>query len=208
MNRDEFKKLIANVNQKLHNARVDLDNSLAAVDIDIKNIASSSDRIISRVESRQDDIVEMLKLLAKEERQTVAAKDIFHQTVRLALEKDGWSITDDPLYINFAEVEFYVDLGAEKLLAAEKNEQKIAVEIKTFLNPSTISEFHKVVGQFLNYRFALKAEDPERVLYLAIPKEIYETFFARRFVRLIIQEYQLKLIIFNPTKEEIEEWKN
>ncbi len=138
----------------------------------------------------------------------MAAKDLFHQTVKLALEKEGWSITDDPLYINFAEVELYIDLGAEKLLAAEKNNQKIAVEIKTFLYPSAISEFHKVMGQFINYRFALKSEDPDRVLYLAIPREIYESFFARRFVRLIIQEYALKLIIFDSDKEEIVQWQN
>ncbi len=136
----------------------------------------------------------------------MAAKDTFHQTVRLALEKDRWQITHDPFYINFAEVEFYIDLGAEKLLAAEKDEKKIAVEIKTFLNPSVISEFHTVLGQLLNYRFALKVKEPERLLYLAIPMEIYETFFARRFVQLIIQEYQLKLLVFNPVTEEIVRW--
>lgn len=64
------------------------------------------------------------------------------------------------------------------------------------------------MGQFLNYRFALKAEDPERLLYLAIPLEIYETFFVRRFVQLITQEYQLKLIVFEPIKEEIVQWQN
>lgn len=136
----------------------------------------------------------------------MAAKDTFHKTVKLALEKDGWSITDDPLYINFAEVELYIDLGAERLLAAEKNEDKIAVEIKTFLNPSAISEFHTVLGQFLNYRFALKSAAPERVLYLAIPLEIYDTFFARRFVQMITEEYQLKLIVFDPVNEEIVQW--
>jgi len=49
-------------------------------------------------------------------------------------------------------VEMYVDLGAEKLIAAEKNGKKIAVEIKNFLATSNISEFHTAVGQFLNYR--------------------------------------------------------
>ncbi len=136
----------------------------------------------------------------------MAAKDVFHKAVKLSLEKDGWRITDDPLYINFAEVELYIDLGAERFLAAEKNEEKIAVEIKTFLNPSLISEFHTVLGQFLNYRFALKAEDQDRILYLAIPIEIYDTFFTRRFVQMIIQEYQIKLIIFDPVNEEIVKW--
>lgn len=138
----------------------------------------------------------------------MAAKDTFHKTVKLALEKDGWSITNDPLYLNFAEVELYIDLGAERLLAAEKNEDKIAFKIKTFLNPSRISEFHRVLGQYLNYRLALKAVDPERVLYLAIPLKIYDTFFARRFVKMIMQEYQLKLIVFDPVNEEIMQWQN
>ncbi len=138
----------------------------------------------------------------------MAAKDSFHDAVKSALEKEGWNITHDPLYINFAEVEIYIDLGAERLLAAEKDGKRIAVEIKTFLKPSVISEFHTVLGQFLNYRFALNAEEPGRILYLAIPITIYETFFARRFVQLIIQEYQLKLIVFEPVNEEIIQWKN
>ncbi|NEP50305.1 MAG: fatty-acid oxidation protein subunit alpha [Moorea sp. SIO3C2] len=138
----------------------------------------------------------------------MAARDTFHEAVKSALQKDGWCITHDPLYINFAEVEIYINLGAERLIAAEKDEEKIAVEIKTFLKPSAISEFHTVLGQFLNYRFALKAEEPDRLLYLAIPIEIYETFFARRFVQMITQEYQLKLIVFEPTKEEIVQWQN
>ncbi len=138
----------------------------------------------------------------------MTAKDRFHDAVKSALEKEGWNITHDPLYINFAEVEIYIDLGAEKLLAAEKDGKKIAVEIKTFLKPSAVSEFHTVLGQFLNYRFALNAEEPGRILYLAIPITIYETFFARRFVQLIIQEYQLKLIIFEPVNQEIIQWKN
>ncbi|MDY7004957.1 MAG: XisH family protein [Cyanobacteriota bacterium] len=138
----------------------------------------------------------------------MAAKDTFHNQVKSALQKEGWRITHNPLYINFAEVEIYIDLGAERLLAAEKDGRKIAVEIKTFLKPSAVCEFHTVLAQFLNYRFALQAEDPRRILYLAIPVEIYETFFARRFVQLISQEYQLKLIVFDSVNEEILQWQN
>lgn len=98
----------------------------------------------------------------------MAAKDAFHGVVKSALQKDGWKITHDPLYINFAEVEIFVDLGAER------EGDRIAVEIKTFLNPSAISEFHTALGQFLNYRFALKADDPERILYLAVPCETFD----------------------------------
>lgn len=136
----------------------------------------------------------------------MAAKDTFHEAVKSALMKDGWTITHDPLHINFAEVDIYIDLGAERLIAAQKEEEKIAVEIKTFLNPSAISDFHTALGQFLNYRFALKADDPERTLYLAVPRETYDTFFMRRFVQLIIQEYQMKLIAYDSVDEVIVLW--
>lgn len=77
-------------------------------------------------------------------------KDRFHDVVRNALKKDQWRITHDPLFLNFAQVEMYVDLGAEPLIAAEKNETQIAIEIKTFLGSSAINEFHTALGQYMN----------------------------------------------------------
>lgn len=73
---------------------------------------------------------------------TMLAKDIFHSLVRTALEKEGWMITHDPYRIDLGFVDFYIDLGAERLIAATKDNEKIAVEIKTFLAASVISEFH------------------------------------------------------------------
>lgn len=69
------------------------------------------------------------------------ARDLFHNIVRTALEKDGWTITDDPLSIRCGGVDIQIDLGLEKLLAAEKGTNKIAVEIKNFVSASKISEF-------------------------------------------------------------------
>lgn len=134
------------------------------------------------------------------------AKDIFHNTVKFALEKEGWIITHDPLLIRFGGVEMYVDLGAEKLIAAEKDGQKIAVEIKSFLNYSAISEFHAALGQFINYRLALEEQEPERVLYLAIPLDTYNSFFSLPFIQIVKQRYQLKLLIYDPQREVITEW--
>ncbi|GAK61236.1 FdxN element excision controlling factor protein [Candidatus Vecturithrix granuli] len=57
------------------------------------------------------------------------AKDIFHHEVRRALEKDGWTITHDPVFIRSGGVPFLMDFGAEKMIAAEKNGEQIAVEI-------------------------------------------------------------------------------
>lgn len=91
----------------------------------------------------------------------MAARDVFHQAVKIALTKDHWRITDDPLVLQVGGVDLYVDLGAEKLLAAEKDHHQIAVEVKSFLGPSLVSDFHLALGQFLNYRLALAQQDPQ-----------------------------------------------
>ncbi|MDI9640687.1 XisH family protein [Geitlerinema calcuttense] len=135
------------------------------------------------------------------------AKDIFHNTVRLALEKEGWVITDDPLYLKVGGTEMYIDLAAESLIAAQRGDRKIAVEIKSFLRESELTEFHLALGQFLNYRLALKQVFPEKMLYLAIPIDTYDTLFSRLFIQDSIAEYQIKLLVFDPDKQEVVLWK-
>jgi hypothetical protein len=134
------------------------------------------------------------------------AKDLFHDVVKTALIKDGWQITDDPLFLKVGGVDFFIDLGAEKLLAAERDDEKIAVEIKSFINTSTIADFHLAIGQFINYRTALKLKDPDRKLFLAIPDNAYDSFFQKEFPRLIIQEYQLELFVYDIENEVILQW--
>ena len=95
----------------------------------------------------------------------MTARDRFHEAVKTGLQREGWIITADPLYLEFGGVDMYVDLAAEKVIAAEKEGRKIAVEIKSFSAPSLISEFHTALGQFVNYRTALQAQEAERRLY-------------------------------------------
>ncbi|MGK7946026.1 MAG: XisH family protein [Microcystaceae cyanobacterium] len=136
------------------------------------------------------------------------AKDLFHNTVKNALIKEGWIITDDPLYLDYGGVDMYVDLGAEKLIAAEKGKQKIAVEIKSFLRASITSEFHIALGQYLNYQLILDNKEPDRILYLAVAKDTYTGFFTLLFTQQAIKKYELNLIIYDPDQEVIIEWKN
>ncbi|MFM5895979.1 MAG: element excision factor XisH family protein, partial [Dolichospermum sp.] len=81
------------------------------------------------------------------------------------------------------------------------------VEIKSFISSSNISEFHTALGQFLNYRFALEEQQSERLLYLAVPKTPYETFFQLPFVVNVIETVQLSLIVYDPNEEVILLWK-
>ncbi len=135
------------------------------------------------------------------------AKDVFHQQVKNALIKDRWNITHDPLTIRISEaVKLQIDLAAETTIAAERDSEKIAVEIKSFVGDSDISAFHTALGQYLNYCQALEEQEPDRIVYLAIPLETYQDFFQLPFIQRALRRYQVKLIIYDPKLEEIKQW--
>jgi hypothetical protein len=132
----------------------------------------------------------------------MVAKDRFHDVVKIALEKEGWTITHDPLTLKVdAVTDLHIDLGAEMLIGAERENEKIAIEIKSFLGQSAINDFHAAVGQFINYRYALADLEPDRKLYLAISLVTYEKVFIRRFIQSVIERAQISLIIYDSEKE-------
>ena len=133
-------------------------------------------------------------------------KDLFHHAVRCALEKNSWRIIADPLKFNFGKVRFEVDLAADRLIAADREEEKIAVEVKSFLRASTITDFYAALGQFLSYRLGLRKVDPARILYLAVPDDVYQSFFQLEFTQAAIAEYKLAIVVYDATKEEILQW--
>lgn len=132
--------------------------------------------------------------------------DLFHNTVRAALIKAGWTITDDPFLIEYKGFRLHADLGAEKVFAAEKEEIKIVVEVKVFGSASFVSELQKAVGQYLIYRTFLTHTAPERNLFLALPQSVFEDFFRQEAIAEIINEHQLNLLVFEPTTEEVVQW--
>jgi hypothetical protein len=135
------------------------------------------------------------------------AQDVFHEVVKTALQKDGWTITDDPLHIRLGGVmDMYIGLGAEKVIAAEKAGRKIAVEIKSFLGSSTLTEFHLALGQFMNYRYAIEDTEPDRALYLAVPMDIHAAFFTLSFIQSVVRRSQLHLLVYDVDTEEITQW--
>lgn len=136
------------------------------------------------------------------------AKDIYHSTVKIALEKDGWKITDDPLTLAIGERSVYVDLGAEKLLTAEKEDQKIAVEIKSFLSRSPVKDLEVALGQYVLYKGIMTYREEKRQLYLAIRDDIYLDIFSEPIGRIFIENHQLNIIVFDPLAEEIVKWIN
>jgi XisH protein len=135
------------------------------------------------------------------------AKDLFHNNVKAALQKDGWNITHDPYQLRYGATEVFIDLAAEEAIAAEKEGRKIAVEVKSFASGSNISEFHTALGQFLNYRIALEiSEEPERILYLAVPVDTYRFFLKFEPAKTVLERYAVRLITYSPNQEVIDQW--
>ena len=134
------------------------------------------------------------------------ALDRYHCVVRDALIKEGWTITNDPLTLSLDGRNYLVDLGAERLLGAEKGSLKIAVEIKTFTSPSPVAELEKSIGQFGLYEDVLEEIDTERILYLAIPELAYQTIFAERIGQMTIKKRIPRILVFSVDREEIIQW--
>jgi hypothetical protein len=138
------------------------------------------------------------------------AKDIFHEAVRNALIKDGWTITHDPYEIRMLGVESDIDLGAEKMIAAEREGEgrmeKIAIEVKSFISASFMRDFHNAVGQFTNYRILLTQKEPDRRLYLAVPRSVYIRKFGIEGVKLICREAALRLVVYDQVDEKLVVW--
>jgi hypothetical protein len=135
------------------------------------------------------------------------AKDLYHDHVRAALEKDGWTITDDQLKLEWREGQkVYVDFGAEKLLTAEKGLRKIAVEVKSFVGSSELKDLYQAVGQFALYRQVLKKSEPDRELFLAIRTTTFYDLFADAEGEAFRAAEEIKLLIFHVKKREIIKW--
>jgi len=133
--------------------------------------------------------------------------DVYHETVKNALAKDGWTITDDPYVIEYGGVRMQADLGAEKIFAAEKQNRQIVVEVKVFDGSgSFISKLHTATGQYGNYRSLLQIIKPERQLYLAVSNRTFMDYFCSVGVQTILAHQQIKLVIFDPKSEEILQW--
>ncbi len=135
------------------------------------------------------------------------SKDIYHDVVCNALIKEGWTITHDPLFLR-GKKDMYVDLGAERLIAAQKAKDAIAVEVKSFVGASGMVNLEKALGQYLIYRDVLQAQNSTRKLYLALPEVAQADIFDEPLGQLLTDKYSLSLIIFDIEKEVITQWIN
>lgn len=99
-----------------------------------------------------------------------------------------------------------IDLAAEKVLLAEKDANKIAIEVKSFVGTSEMEDLYNAVGQFILYRKALRKAEPERELYLAVRQDVYDDLFNDSNEDSLLNEEGVKLIVFEAETKEIVLW--
>jgi len=136
----------------------------------------------------------------------VPARDHLHPTVRRALERAGWVVTDDPLVLKVGRRNMFVDLGAEQLITATRGAIRIAVEVKSFNGPSELTELESALGQFVIYEKALRRQESERTLWLAIPSHIWSGLFREAIGEMLLEDQSLRLLVIDAEKETIERW--
>lgn len=134
------------------------------------------------------------------------AKDLIHDAIKNSLINDGWTITADPYELSYEEVSLAVDLAAEKLLEAARDNQKILVEVKSFVGRSFAKEFQHALGQYQMYLGVLEATRNTDVLYLAVSDVVYRRFFQQQVYQMLVERFQIRLLIVDIDREEIVSW--
>ncbi|MBX3059313.1 MAG: XisH family protein [Anaerolineae bacterium] len=136
------------------------------------------------------------------------SKDQIHERVKIALIKEGWTITHDPFFIRLGEVRTYADLGAERPFAAQKGSQKIVVEVKSFTGRSPIYDLEQAIGQFGLYKALLAEIEPDRQVYMAVSTSVYASLFDTTAGKVIIRELNIALCIVDLETQEVKQWIN
>lgn len=134
------------------------------------------------------------------------ARDLYHAAVRNALLRDGWTITHDPYTLSAGQKDVFVDLGAERPIGAEKQGQRIAVEVKTFLGPSDVRDFELALGQYALYRSLMSRVEPDRKLYLAVSRSTFEGILNEPIARPALEDYHVSIVVFDVDRETIVKW--
>lgn len=135
------------------------------------------------------------------------AKNIYHDAVVAALVADGWTITADPLYLTVEDRKLFVDLGAERnTLAAERGDEKIAVEIQSFVGGSPVRDFQEALGQYAMYRVILARQQPDRPLFLAVPQAVYDGILSETLGQMVLTDLNVRVLVFEPARREVVRW--
>lgn len=139
----------------------------------------------------------------------MARRDFYHNVVKRALEKDGWTITAEPLFLSFPSTQLECDLAAEKFVA-QRGLMEIAVEVKNFRQEGkmNMNELKTSIGQYIIYSKLINRQFPNHKLYLAVPEDAYKNVFTLEVIKEILLENNAGLLVFSPNSETIVAWQH
>ena len=112
--------------------------------------------------------------------------------------------------IPFDGTDLFIDIGAERLIGAERNGERIAVEIKSFIKPSPVQDLKEAIGQYILYGdvMANSKENSDRTLFLAVRDETYRDVFSGKETQRLLTNRNIRLLVFEPEEEVITQWIN
>jgi XisH protein len=109
--------------------------------------------------------------------------------------------------ISYGDRFLFIDLGAvSRFIGAERDGQRLAIEIKGLRGRSAIAELEQAIGQYVLYQLLLRVVDPERTIYLAISIQTYEEIFQEPIGQLVIQDLPLNLLVVDTRLNEVNQW--
>lgn len=131
------------------------------------------------------------------------AKDNYHDAVANALIKEGWTISPKQKLLLVGKRHLWIDIEAIK---ASEN-LAILVEVKGFeYSPSPIEYLAEVIGKYTLYSGILEYINSHLPLYLAVPIQAYTGILSEPVGKISINKANIKLIVFEPSTEEILLW--
>jgi hypothetical protein len=136
------------------------------------------------------------------------AHDVYHDAVKAALIYDGWTITDEDYTLLVGRQRVFIDIAAERdLIVAHQGNERIAVEVKSFVGPSAVADLRNAIGQYIMYRSILRRLDPNRTPYLAINTVTAQTLFAEPLATFLVEDEQMRILVVDIEAERIVEWR-
>jgi len=131
------------------------------------------------------------------------AKDRYHDAVKHALNKDGWTVEDEQFALTIDQRNLWIDI------LASKGEPRlvILVEVKELAAvDSAVEALANAIGKFEMYRLALQSAKVNIPLFLAVTKQSYDGILSEKIGQLVIQHARIPLIVFDREQEVILQW--
>ena len=124
------------------------------------------------------------------------ARGRYHQQVRTALEKDGWTITQDAFRVSYGGHELTAEFAAEREREGDSPEC-IAVQVATGdTDPSSVG-FQRTLGRFMLCDMVLSEMRSPRRLFLAITRLAFEAICADDTIRHGLSSAGVRMLVLD-----------